>query len=153
MALPPPTTTLPTEPGLYLFRGVYSPRHARAHGSGRREVEIVRVVRTTTGRLTYVGADFIYLEDGAPIGAWVRLDPLLGELAAVADDALHAHLATKVPETLREWSYGQPWTRDGALKKIARPFEPSTLTEGALDKAIALGLVHVDAAGQICVPE
>lgn len=81
MTLPPPTTALPTEPGLYLFRGVYSPKHARAYGSVRREVEIVRVVFTSNGTLSYIGADFIYLAEGTPIGAWIRLDPSLGQFA------------------------------------------------------------------------
>lgn len=131
------TTTLPTEPGKYLFYGYRE--------VGGLHLELVRVGLNASGDLLYIGSD-VFWKPSKARGAWVRVDGLATDLK---DQATRLVLDELVPSVLDRW-VARDWPLTMAVPvellaeslKYTRVFEDPTVLA---DHAVAKGwLVRED---------
>lgn len=71
-------TSLPTEPGTYLFCGSREGR-VELPNLGYKSIEVVRVTRKDSGELRFVGMDFFYHPEKA-IGTWFPISDVSSTL-------------------------------------------------------------------------
>lgn len=99
------STTLPVEPGVYLFCGSYE-GHQLPHAILNMRAEVVRVHRTTEGKLSYVGNDFMY-SPSKVIGSWIRIDELENELKDSTRSVYMDHMVrVDLPKLLMKHTWG-----------------------------------------------
>ena len=139
------STTLPTEPGIYLFCG----KRDRADPDVRdltdlRGVEIVRVFRNGSGKLCYTGSDFFYRPEQA-LGIWV---PFTAEAEVIREHAVEAVTVHLLQNNLREAAkptlWGFEFTREDLVHKLVGSFRtPAVVMAGhaLIDRAIAEGIL------------
>lgn len=133
-------TSLPTEPGAYLFCGVrdqnlLSVRDLVSHPT---RPELVRVHRHPDGKLSYTGTDFFYSPERA-MGTWLRLTDEAEALQTEAHRMLFDEVArTAVPKALTG-TWNHTMTRASIVSNLTGPFEDSRGTvERLVDRAVEL---------------
>ena len=67
------STTLPTEPGIYLFAGVTERRFLNQMLRHPPRPVLLRVSHDAKGKLRYIGSDFWYRPEEA-VGAWIKIE-------------------------------------------------------------------------------
>lgn len=139
------TTTLPTEPGTYLFCGVRDKRHlsVRDIHAHRTRPELVRVHRKD-GKLSYVGSDFFYTPEQV-IGTWLRVTEETEALQTQAMSIIEDEVARNVVPRALTGSWGSSTPRGSVVYNLVGPFEESKPTaERLIDRAVEMGSIVPD---------
>lgn len=143
--MPNYSTTLPTEPGTYLFCGVRETRDLTLMTLAMHHprVELVHVYQKPNGKLSFVGRDFFYHPEEVK-GMWLCLTEEATALQAKADTILLDAVArTDVPKACTDSWWGN--TRESIARTLAGPFPNFLPVAGALfDRAVELGTIIKD---------
>lgn len=140
-----PSTTLPTEPGIYLFCGFRDGEKLDVRDIPTlRGTEVVRVTRNAQGQITYVGSDFFYRPEAA-IGSWLPISEEAAALHALALETVIAQVTrTRVIAAFTSnWSPGRN-SKEGVISHLTGPFRsPDVIQEAhvVFDRAVEMGLI------------
>lgn len=139
-------TTLPTEPGYYLFCGSRTGRYVDVERlTYIRGAEVVKVTRTND-KLMFVGNDFFH-EPEETVGAWM---PISAEVAALLElarkEAIRRIIAEVLPPVFANSWYGGSSTRSQTIDILARSKMPSVrdAANEVFDAAVAAGVIVKD---------
>lgn len=138
-----PTSTLPTEEGLYLFCGSREGHIYRVndliHGE---RVEVVRIHHLKDGRINYIGLDFFH-DPNKAVGVWVKITEEGARLKHAADAMLLDHAArTLVPQVCKSRWWNQ--TRAAVVAELVGPMGNDgefSVAEKVFDRAVELGVL------------
>lgn len=150
-----PQSTLPAEPGRYLFCGSREGRVRLDEYESRfhHRVEIVRIGYDGQGKLRYTGDDFFWNPSKA-VGVWIRLDSLEEQLISAADPLLFdAAVRNDIAERADSLG-GSSWTmsKEGLVRALLQQnlgqVTDLSVLECAVDRAIELGLLEEKEPGR-----
>lgn len=145
----PISTTLPTEPGTYLFCGFREGRISTRDLSRLWRVEVVQVT-LREGKLAYIGTDFFYRPEQA-VGSWTLITELAESMFAATRDVSLDAIARKDVKG----AFTSPWSSD-LMYSMTRAYVTQHLTsraqlanveanaEAVFDRAVSLGLIEPD---------
>ena len=121
------TSTLPTQPGLYLFVGTRrTPRPDDLHHLG---VELVRVGPLSDGKLAYIGTDFFHCPQEA-VGMWLPINDLTRELNEAGRHLVtHALLQRLHQEFLEETGWKPDSFQEWLPRKLFSAWNTSSLSK------------------------
>ncbi len=139
-------TTLPTEPGFYLFCGFRDGEKVELRDS-LRGPEVVRVTLNAQGKLIYVGSDFFYRPESA-IGAWLPISEEAATLHELAMETVTVHLLrTQFAKAFTSEWHPERTTRDRVVYNLCGPFRAPDVVmaaEALFDRAVRDGMIVPD---------